>query len=177
MDNTLPAIGAILSGGFAIVIGYFVGRSGNSSTQTVPTISQTLTSCADACAQLESARQASCLAAAAVTAANNRVGSLNAQLTAAWAVAGVLWAAVIAAAVIPVIGWGVALVIAIVASAATAFALYLTGQVIAAQNDQSDKQAAATAALQAVVDARNVVLNVCKDPELTACLNRPSPCG
>jgi hypothetical protein len=177
MDNTLAAIGAVLSGGFAIVIGYFVGRSGNPSTQTVPTVSQTLTSCSDACAQLESARQASCLAAAAVTAANNRVASLNSQLGVAWAVAGVLWAAFVAAAVIPVVGWVIALAIAIAASAATAFALYITGQVIAAQNDQSDKQAAATAALQAVVDARNVVLSVCKDPELTACLNRPSPCG
>ena len=94
----------------------------------------------------------------------------------AWTVAGVLWAASVAAAVIAVI-LAIALALAIVASAATAFALYLSGLLIAAQDDQSSKQSTATMALQAVIDARNVVMTVCKGQELTDCSNRPSPCG
>jgi hypothetical protein len=177
MNNILPAIGGVISGVFAIVIGYFKGRSGDSSATTIPAISQELTSCADACAQLDSSRQANCLAADALAAANTSVGSLNSQVATAWTVAGVLWAASVAAAVIAVVGWAIALALAIVASAATAFALYLTGLLIAAQDDQSSKQSTATMALQAVIDARNVVMTVCKGQELTDCLNRPSPCG
>jgi hypothetical protein len=177
MDTTLWAGIAILTGPGAIIVGFFVGKGKDMSATLVPGIMPQLPDCASACAQLESARQAKCLADAALAAANNRVATLNPQVIAAVSFAGVLWGAVIAAAAIPIVGHGVALALAIIASVASALAAYLAGQLLAALQNQSALQSTDTKALQAVIDARNVVLKNCKGQDLTDCLNRPSPCG
>jgi hypothetical protein len=169
-------------GGFVIAVavglgGYYQAKGANTTTVTVPPVNESVRSCSEACNQLEAERQANCQAIAALAAANARVTALIAELAIAAAAAIAAWVGVAVTSSIPIWGWGAALALAIAATALSLIATYLTGQLVAAQSDLNDKQAAANQAMAAVVDARNVVLSVCEGQALQDCLNRPSPCG
>jgi hypothetical protein len=177
MDAAFIIVGVIVLAVAAGFIGWKQGVDGSSATVSVPPVNSDLTQCSDTCNQLDRERQASCLATAALAAANARLTALIAELAIAAAAAVAAWVAVAVASAQPIYGWIAAAALALVAAALTIVSGYLTGQLVAAQSDLSAKQAAANEAMSNVVAARNLVLSACTGQALTDCLSRPSPCA
>jgi hypothetical protein len=170
----------VIAGAFVggLIVGVIVGGAQSPATITpMPNDTQTA-DCAALCNQWDGHRQEVCNAEADETSARNRATTLAIALAAA-AILAVAASAAVVAALAGVITALAAIPLGIVAAAAWAVVGYLTGQLLAANSDLAVKAGAASAARNALAEARRLLVERCGEnnqAQLLACLGRPAPC-
>ena len=160
------------------LIFYFWGRASEKTVSlTTPSIVNPDVDCTEACTQFETARQAQCRAKSAEDAAKTEMEARRTDYWAAVGTWGVLSGIAAAAIALP---WPANLIVGLAFAAAATIALgvslYLLGKLNVASEAWSAASTILSAASDAVLSARSVILSKCPPDRANACLGLPGPC-